>query len=196
MRSPALHPVPFPPRPQLPTCTLPAGPPSSGVRARSRPALCGPVDCSPPGLSAHGILRSRILEWVAISSSRAVFQTQASKPHLLSLPHWPVDPLPLGRFFTTCEASITTIKPAGLNASTSGPLADCLPRGSLSPSLPLVPTAPALTASRAVLTDLCAHWSSALEVCFSRVGPVWSWSCVLLGTLWAPEINEQAWAAG
>ena len=28
------------------------------------------MDCSPPGSSAHGILQERILEWVAISSSR------------------------------------------------------------------------------------------------------------------------------
>ena len=33
--------------------------------------LCDPIDCSPPGLSVHGILQARILEWVAISSSRA-----------------------------------------------------------------------------------------------------------------------------
>ena len=32
--------------------------------------LCEPVDCSPPGSSVHGILQARILEWVAISSSR------------------------------------------------------------------------------------------------------------------------------
>ena len=32
--------------------------------------LCHPMDCSPPGSSAHGILQARILEWVAISSSR------------------------------------------------------------------------------------------------------------------------------
>ena len=31
---------------------------------------CDPMDCSPPGSSAHGILQARILEWVAISSSR------------------------------------------------------------------------------------------------------------------------------
>ena len=30
-----------------------------------------PVDCSPPGSSVHGILQARILEWVAISFSRA-----------------------------------------------------------------------------------------------------------------------------
>ena len=29
-----------------------------------------PIDCSPPGFSVHGIFQARILEWVAISSSR------------------------------------------------------------------------------------------------------------------------------
>ena len=32
--------------------------------------LCGPMDCSPPGSSVHGILQARILEWVAIPFSR------------------------------------------------------------------------------------------------------------------------------
>ena len=32
--------------------------------------LCDPMDCSPPGSSAHGILQARILEWVAMPSSR------------------------------------------------------------------------------------------------------------------------------
>ena len=32
--------------------------------------LCDPVDCSPPGSSVHGILQARILEWVAMPSSR------------------------------------------------------------------------------------------------------------------------------
>ena len=32
--------------------------------------LCAPVVCSPPASSVHGIPRARILEWVAISSSR------------------------------------------------------------------------------------------------------------------------------
>ena len=36
----------------------------------SRVWLCDPMDCSPPGFSVHGILQSRILEWVAIPSSR------------------------------------------------------------------------------------------------------------------------------
>ena len=32
--------------------------------------LCDPMDRSPPGSSIHGILQARILEWVAMSSSR------------------------------------------------------------------------------------------------------------------------------
>ena len=34
------------------------------------PTLCGPMDYSSPGSSVHGISQARILEWVAISSSR------------------------------------------------------------------------------------------------------------------------------
>ena len=34
------------------------------------PILCDPNGCSLPGSSVHGILQARILEWVAISSSR------------------------------------------------------------------------------------------------------------------------------
>ena len=36
--------------------------------AQSCPTLCDPMDCSPPGSSVHGILQTRILEWVAFSS--------------------------------------------------------------------------------------------------------------------------------
>ena len=32
--------------------------------------LCDPMDCSPPGSSVPGILQARILEWVAMPSSR------------------------------------------------------------------------------------------------------------------------------
>ena len=32
--------------------------------------LCDPMDCSPPGSSVHRIFQVRILEWVAIPSSR------------------------------------------------------------------------------------------------------------------------------
>ena len=34
------------------------------------PTLCDPMDCSSPGSSVHGILQARIMEWVAMPSSR------------------------------------------------------------------------------------------------------------------------------
>ena len=34
------------------------------------PTLCDPMDCRLPGSSVHGILQARILEWVAMPSSR------------------------------------------------------------------------------------------------------------------------------
>ena len=36
--------------------------------------LCDPMDCGPPGASVHGILHARILEWVAMPSSRGSAQ--------------------------------------------------------------------------------------------------------------------------
>ena len=58
--------------------------------AQSCLTLCYPLDCSPPGFSVHGILQTKILEWVAIpfsrGSSRSRDQTQVS--HIV------------GRFFT------------------------------------------------------------------------------------------------
>ena len=41
--------------------------------SRNRLTLCNldPLDCSPPGSSVQGILQARILEWVAMPSSRA-----------------------------------------------------------------------------------------------------------------------------
>ena len=34
------------------------------------PAVCDPMDYSPPGSSVHEILKARIVEWVAMPSSR------------------------------------------------------------------------------------------------------------------------------
>ena len=49
------------------------------------------MDCSPPGSSVHGILQTRILEWVAISSSRGSSQRRdQTRASCLA-----------GRFFTT-----------------------------------------------------------------------------------------------
>ena len=49
--------------------------------AQSSPTLCKAMDCSLPGSSAHGILQARMLEWVAMPSSRwtrrhAIFQAR------------------------------------------------------------------------------------------------------------------------
>ena len=44
----------------------------------SCPTLCDAMDCSPPSSSARGILQARILEWVAVSSSRGSFLSQGS----------------------------------------------------------------------------------------------------------------------
>ena len=44
------------------------------LAAQLCPALCDPMDCSPPGSSVHGILQARILEWVTTLSSRGSFQ--------------------------------------------------------------------------------------------------------------------------
>ena len=38
--------------------------------AQPRPTLGNPMECSPPASSVHGVFQARILEWVAISSSR------------------------------------------------------------------------------------------------------------------------------
>ena len=52
----------------------PGGQPDNYVKVKVLVAqsctLCDPMNCSPPGSSAHGILQARKLEWVAISFSR------------------------------------------------------------------------------------------------------------------------------
>ena len=61
---------------------------------QSCPTLCDPMDCTPPGSSVHRMLQVRILEWVAMPSSRGS--------------SWPKDQTCIsfnsciaGRFFTT-----------------------------------------------------------------------------------------------
>jgi len=68
---------------------------TTGLRVRAQPSgmvhccclvaqpwatLCDPMDCGPPGSSDHSISQARLLEWVAISSSRGIFLTQGSNP--------------------------------------------------------------------------------------------------------------------
>ena len=54
------------------------------------PTLCKPMDCSPLGSSVHGILPARILEWVAMPSSRESPWPRV-QTHIFSI---------AGRFFT------------------------------------------------------------------------------------------------
>ena len=66
------------------------------VRAKSLqscPTLCHPMDRSPPGSSVHGSLQARILEWVAMPSSRDL-PTPGITPTSLT------SPALAGRFFT------------------------------------------------------------------------------------------------
>ena len=55
-----------------------------GLVAKSRPAVCDPMDSGLSGSFVSGILQARILEWVAISFSRGSCpQTQGlNPPHL------------------------------------------------------------------------------------------------------------------
>ena len=39
-------------------------------------AVCDPVDCNPPVSSVHGILQTRILQWVVMPSSRGFSQSR------------------------------------------------------------------------------------------------------------------------
>ena len=61
---------------------------------QSHSTLRNPMDCSPSGASLHGILQTKILDWVAMPSSRA-----SSLPR--DEPTSPVAPALAGGFFTT-----------------------------------------------------------------------------------------------
>ena len=45
-------------------------------------SLHGPIDCSPPGSSVHGVFQATILEWVAMSSSQGSSLTHRLNPDL------------------------------------------------------------------------------------------------------------------
>ena len=60
------------------------------------PTLCNPMDPSRADFSVHGILQARILEWVAISSSRDL-PHPGIKPISPMSPTLQVDSLPTGK---------------------------------------------------------------------------------------------------
>ena len=70
---------------------------SACVRAESLQScliLCDPVDCSPPGSSVHGIFQARMLEWVAMPSSRGSSRPR-DRTHVSYVLLWQVGSLPL-----------------------------------------------------------------------------------------------------
>ena len=56
---------------------------------------CDPMDCCSPGSSVHGILQARILEWVAMASSRGSSWPRDRTHVSLCLLHWQARSLPL-----------------------------------------------------------------------------------------------------
>ena len=49
---------------------FPGGPAATAAKSLQLcPALCDPIDSSPPGISIPGILQARVLEWGAIAFS-------------------------------------------------------------------------------------------------------------------------------
>ena len=75
------------------------------LSAQVCPTLCDSMNCSPPGSSVHVILQARMLEWVAMPSSR-----ESSWPGYE--PVSPASPALAGGFFTisaTCESTLTHI---------------------------------------------------------------------------------------
>ena len=72
---------------------------------QSCPTLCDPIDCSPPGSSVHGILQTRILEWVAMPSPGNIPDPGIEPMYFMS-------PTLAGGFFTasaTWEATSHTV---------------------------------------------------------------------------------------
>ena len=49
--------------------------------------LCDPIDCSLPDSSVHGIPQARILEWVAVLSSRGSSQPR-DQTHISCIGRW------------------------------------------------------------------------------------------------------------
>ena len=90
--------------------------------AQSCLTLCNPTDCSPPGSSVYGIFPARILEWVAMPSSKTS--------------SWPKNRIHVsciaGRFFT----SEPTGKPNWSLFSTCKLVNGSLPGGSVVKNLP------------------------------------------------------------
>ena len=80
---------------------------AAGKSLQSCPALCDPIDGSPPGSAVPGILQARTLEWVAISFSNAwkwkVKVKSLSRARLLVTPWTAAHQAPLSMGFSRQE---------------------------------------------------------------------------------------------
>ena len=79
--------------------------------AQSCLTLCDPLDCSLPGSSVHGIFQARILEWVAISSSRGSSQP-SNRTHVSCISY-------IGRWFLQLSRLGSSLHPLPLNLTVS-----------------------------------------------------------------------------
>ena len=64
------------------------------LRHFSHVQLCDPMECCSPGSSVHGILHARVLEWVAIFTSRG-YLDPGMEPGSPEVPALQADSLPL-----------------------------------------------------------------------------------------------------
>ena len=130
---------------------------------QSRPLLCDPMNCNPPGSSVHGILQPRILEWVAIPFLQGIFPTQGSNLSLICLLHWQTGSLPLAPpespQFTPCNHLIKNCSLLYLESGLAVwlPLADGMWKKSWVLNL-------GLRRFVSLLSDLHDTWTSYLDV--------------------------------
>ena len=84
--------------------------------------LSDPMDCSPPGSSVHGIFQARILEWVAMPSSRGSFWPRDRTCHSCNS-------CIVGRFFTAEPPGKHTLLFIGCKPNGWRSLVGCSPWG-------------------------------------------------------------------
>ena len=64
------------------------------MRAKLCPTLCSPVECTLPGSFVHRTLQARVLEWVAVPSSRGSSQPRDQTYVSHTCLRWQADSLP------------------------------------------------------------------------------------------------------
>ena len=66
-----------------------------GLVTQSWPALCDPMDCSPPGSSVYGDSPGKSIEVGCHVLLQGIFPSQGLNLYLLHLQHWQAGSLPL-----------------------------------------------------------------------------------------------------